>query len=107
MRCFGVYDSALEAYLTPFFAATSGVALRMFMQAVNESGHDFNRFAEHYSLFELGDFDVANGKLSGGKAPLFIASAHTVRETPEEAERATARSDALIRDLEVASDGNS
>lgn len=57
LKIFTVYDSKAEAYLPPFFSATRGLALRSFTDAVNTAGHAFNRYAEDYTLFEVGEFD--------------------------------------------------
>ncbi len=58
-RIFSVYDSAAEAYLLPFTLPTKGLAIRGFGEAVNNPKHDFSKYAEQYTLFELGTFDDA------------------------------------------------
>lgn len=57
MKIYSVYDSKAECYLTPFFAPTAGVALRMFTQAAQDENHEFHKHAEDYTLFEIGEFD--------------------------------------------------
>lgn len=59
---FSVYDQKAEAYLEPFTAQTSGVAIRMFEQAANDQNHNFGKFAGDYTLFEVGVFDQDAGK---------------------------------------------
>jgi len=63
MKIFSVRDSKAEAFLPPFFAQTAGVAIRQFESAVNDESHDMHRFAEDYTLFELGEFDESSGAL--------------------------------------------
>lgn len=58
-----IYDSAVKAYLQPFFQRTRGEALRSFRAAVNEEGHNFQVHAADYTLFVIGEFDEDTGKL--------------------------------------------
>ena len=74
-----VYDSKAQAYLQPFFSVTTGVAVRQFTAAVQDSNHDFHRFAEDYTLFELGDFNENTGKFSIAE-PTAVLQASAVRE---------------------------
>lgn len=65
MLVFSVYDVKAGAYLPPFFARTRAVAIRSFCAAVRDVGHDFHKYAEDYSLFEIGAFDEMSGELTG------------------------------------------
>lgn len=67
---FTVYDSAAGAYLDPFVAPSPEFAIREFKRAVNDEGHQFNRFPEDYTLFLMGTFDPMNGNLT----PLTLTS---------------------------------
>lgn len=62
---FTVWDSAAERFLEPFFAPTVEYALRSFRQAVNEPGHQFNRFPADYTLFKIGEYDAETGDVAG------------------------------------------
>jgi len=57
LKIFTVHDSKAEAFITPFFCPTSGVAIRNFEAAANEEGHAFHNHASDYTLFEIGEFD--------------------------------------------------
>lgn len=59
LKTFTVHDCKAESYLQPFYAQATGAAIRMFEDAVNQEGHQFNRYAADYTLFELGTFDQA------------------------------------------------
>ena len=61
---FCVFDSKAQAYLQPFFSMTRGTALRSFMDAVEQEGHEFRKHASDYTLFELGEFDELKGEFS-------------------------------------------
>lgn len=63
MKIFSVYDDKADAYTQPFFAPTSGVAIRQFAQAANDEGHEFSKHAADYTLFEIGEFDPQTGAI--------------------------------------------
>jgi hypothetical protein len=65
---YSIFDSKAEAYLDPFYAPTDGVAIRMFQQAANDASSDFHKFAADYTLFKIGEFDVAGGLVEPTKA---------------------------------------
>ena len=46
-----VYDSAVGAYLQPFYARSIAQAVRSFAQAATQSGHPFNDYPGDYTLF--------------------------------------------------------
>lgn len=75
---FSVYDSKANAFLQPFFAVSRGVAERSFFAAVIDERHDFNRFAEDYTLFELGEFDEESAQFSCLETPRSMALASHV-----------------------------
>lgn len=60
---FSVYDSKAEAYLRPFFAETKGLAVRGFRDAVNDPSSPMFKYPEDFTLFWIGVFSVASGKL--------------------------------------------
>lgn len=63
LKAFTVYDMKTEAYLRPFFALTEGEAIRMFSDAVNTAGNQFNAHAEDFILYGIGKFDDSLGQL--------------------------------------------
>lgn len=75
LKIFTVFDIKAEAYITPFFCSTSGVAVRNFEAAANEEGHAFRRHSADYMLFELGEFDDHTAKITQLKAPLSLGLA--------------------------------
>lgn len=64
LKVFSVYDKAAGAFLQPFFAPTSGLAIRSVADAVSDTAHQFNRHAGDYTLFILGEFNDADGSFS-------------------------------------------
>ena len=64
VKVFSVFDCKAEAYMVPMFMQSRGVAIRSFGAAAADEKHDFSKYAEDYTLFELGEFDEATGQFS-------------------------------------------
>lgn len=80
---FSVYDSKAEAFLQPFFTDASGVAVRMFQSAVADGNHDFNKYAEDFTLYEIGGFDEASGQLMSHDSPRSVVRAAALKAAKE------------------------
>ncbi len=76
---FTVYDSVAGAYLDPFVAPAIEFAIREFRRAVNKEGHQFNQYPEDYTLFYIGEFDIASGKINSSE-PTSLGVAITFKE---------------------------
>lgn len=61
LKCFSVHDAAAEAYLPPFYARSTGEAMRSFVEAANDEKGKFFAHAADYTLFEIGEFDDLTG----------------------------------------------
>lgn len=81
MRYYTVYDSKAEKYLPPFQAATPAAATRALSAAIRDSSHDFHKFAEDYSLFEIALWDEDSGLITAYDAPKHIVNAWTIKAT--------------------------
>lgn len=64
LQTFSIYDSKAEAFIQPWYSQTLGTAIRSFEQAVNTSGHEFQKFSADYTLFHLGEFDQQTGRFT-------------------------------------------
>lgn len=62
LKMFTIYDSKAEAYMAPFFMKSNGEAIRSVISAVNDPQSNLNKYAEDFTLFELGVYheDSAN-----------------------------------------------
>lgn len=60
-RIFSVYDNKAEVYGAPILCITSGVAMRMFSELVNDPTSFAGRHPADYELCELGVFDNNTG----------------------------------------------
>lgn len=58
---YSVFDAKAELFGQPLFAANVAVAIRAFTAAVQSEDHDFHKFAEDYTLFEIASFDAETG----------------------------------------------
>lgn len=69
-KVFSVYDNKAEAFLQPFFADTTGVALRSIGDAIADSSHPFGKYTADFTLFCLGTFNDSTGALVEDKQSL-------------------------------------
>lgn len=73
LKVFGIYDSKTEAYLPPFMMSTIGEAERAITNHVNDPEHNFCKYAEDFTLFELGLWDNLTGRYELHDAPKSIS----------------------------------
>lgn len=62
-KVYAIHDSAVGAYLPPFFMTSNGEALRAFAQSANDSSSQFNASAKDFTLFEIGTYDDLTGHI--------------------------------------------
>lgn len=62
-KVFGIRDRATTLFAQPFFAATTGAAIRMFTDEINRSDANNQLFKhpEDFDLYELASFDDNSG----------------------------------------------
>ena len=77
LKVVSVYDSAMEAYMRPFYTPTEAMAIRSFSDEVNRKDEN-NPLSKHptdYALHCLGEFDEDTGEFSKeGARPLARAT---------------------------------
>lgn len=74
-KLFSVYDSKAQIFHRPLHALTKGEALRTFIDECKRPESQLCLHPEDYSLFELGWFDDASGKLAHLDAPFCLGTA--------------------------------
>lgn len=62
-KLFTVFDSKAEIFLPPFFVPTLGIAKRAFIDCINSPDHQFGKHPSDYTLFQLGNFNDADGMM--------------------------------------------
>ena len=75
LKVFSVHDAKAGAYLPPMFFVSKGVAIRAFSAAIADPQHEFSRYAEDFTLFELGEFDQLSGSFALHKSPIPVGKA--------------------------------
>jgi len=74
-QLFSVYDSKSEVFCQPLFHRARGEAIRAFSDAVNEKGHNFNKYPADFTLFFIGTYNDSTGIISPEKTPVSIGIA--------------------------------
>ncbi len=59
-----VRDSAVNAFMQPFFVHAVGAAVRSFGDECVKEGSPFQAHPDDYALYELGTFDDAVGRVT-------------------------------------------
>lgn len=75
MKIFSVYDSKAQAWHQPIFCPNNAVAMRAFQDAAQQQGGQIAAHAADYTLFQIGDWDEATGKLNGIESKIGLGSA--------------------------------
>ncbi|QXP08096.1 MAG: nonstructural protein [Arizlama microvirus] len=73
LKVFGIYDSKVGAYLPPFMMKSVGEAERALTSHVNDPDHNFAKYAEDFTLFELGSWDDATARYTLLNTPHSVA----------------------------------
>lgn len=75
-----VRDSAVDAFMRPFFCPSTAFAVRSFGEAVRDPESPMNKSAPDYALYELGEFDEETGKFLNLEVPRQLVRAQDVKE---------------------------
>lgn len=78
---FSVLDAAANAFGNPFIVQHVGVAIRELTQAVNSTDATA-MIAQHpqdFALYQLGEFDDTQGKITAYELPKLIAQAASLK----------------------------
>lgn len=74
-----VRDSAVDAFMRPFFVPTTNFAIRSFQDACKQEAA-FKEHPEDFTLYELGDFDEETGKCSNLDSPRQLIRGVDIKE---------------------------
>lgn len=83
-KVFTVHDSKAEAYLKPFLMRTKGEAIRAMQELANDQKHDFAKYSEDYTLFEIGTYDDETGTYEMLKSKLSLGNGIEFKNTTSE-----------------------
>lgn len=71
-----IKDRALNAFMQPFFAQTTGAAIRAFQDGVNDGTTPMNKHPDDYDLWWLAEWDDQTG--------MFVANPDDRSELPQQ-----------------------
>lgn len=74
MKVFTIFDSKVGCYFPPFMMRSVGEAERAVGSHANDPLHNFYKYAEDFTLFEIGSWDERTGKYSLLDAPHSIGN---------------------------------
>lgn len=75
LKIFAVYDTAVAAYMQPFFMQSKGAAIRGWLDAAEDPKTQFNKHPGDFTLFELGEYDEETGKFENALTPINLGTA--------------------------------
>lgn len=85
LHVYSVFDSAVQAYLPPFFERSDASAVRAFRRACLDPNHSFFASSSDFSLYYLGEFDDATGMIrQSGLVFMHRASEMRALPSPDE-----------------------
>ena len=80
VNIYAVFDLKAKAYLSPFSAATDGLAVRQVQDLVRQPNSIFNAHCEDFTLYRVGQFLDHTGQLVAQNEPAFIVSLLALKE---------------------------
>lgn len=84
MKLFSIFDSKAGAYTNPMVFRSAPEAIRAFGSATSDVNHDFNKYCEDYTLFELGEWDETLAIISMHPTPRPLCKAIEVSRAHSE-----------------------
>jgi len=62
LQMFSIKDQAIDEFDRPFFSPSTGLAIRMFGDEINNDQSPMHRHPTDYTLHHLGTFDTTSGE---------------------------------------------
>lgn len=72
-KIFSIKDHALDAYMRPWYAQSTGQAVRMFQDEINNPQSEMHKHPDDYDLYELGDWDEETAEFKNLGTPKQVA----------------------------------
>lgn len=82
MKVFAVYDTKAGAYMTPYFAPTTGVGVRLFVDVVSDVETMFHKHPEDFTLYEVAEWDEYKGRFVNYQNPEVVFSGRSLADAP-------------------------
>lgn len=74
-KMYVVYDSKIEAFLTPHFLRSRGEAIRSFTTAANDPQTHLNKYPADFTYFEIGEYDDQTGSITMYESKISLGTA--------------------------------
>jgi hypothetical protein len=97
LNIYSIYDSAANAYATPFFMQNDGLATRAFQANVDNKDSQIHEFPDQFTLFHIGTYDDENGSINS-ITPKSLGNALTYK-TPDKQETELGEIMALLKSI--------
>lgn len=78
LNVYAIYDTAVGAYMRPFFLTADGQARRMFGDMANDENHEIGKHPEHYHLVRIGVFDDQDASWAQERAETLMTGLEAV-----------------------------
>lgn len=75
-----VRDSAVDAFMRPFFVPTTAFAVRSLLEALKDPQSPMVSSPQDFALFELGAFDEETGRFENLEAPKQLVRVQDLKE---------------------------
>ncbi len=80
LNAYTIYDVASRAFMRPFFSQADGQAIRGFKDIALDAEHDVGTHPEDYTLYRIGTFNDATGKIAGEELEKLITGLQCVHQ---------------------------
>jgi len=80
-KLYSIYDSKSETYSAPMSQPSRGAATRLFIDAVNGLQDQLTAHSEDFTLFEIGEFDIATGDITVFAAKISVGNGLDFKKT--------------------------
>ena len=79
LKLVSIFDAKAAVFSAPIAFPTLGTAERSFADEVNNANSQYGKHPEDYTLFHIGDYDDATGKVDNLETPYSIGLALTYK----------------------------
>lgn len=79
LKLVSIYDAKAQVFSAPIAFPTNGVAERSFADEVNNPNSQYAKHPEDFTLFHIGDYDDATGKVDNLSTPYSISTAFALK----------------------------
>lgn len=83
LKVYSVYDEKAGIFAQPFFMPNKGTALRAMSGVFKNTEHEFSKFPQDYTIYELGDYDDNSGRINSYDKPEHVCRISELKTDPK------------------------